>query len=183
MRRATAIAALAAAAVLGTAQLVQADSATVTDARGDIVGEPPGGGESADIVAAAYGHTKSGKLWHKVTIAGQAADPAAGGGVLPLLYIDDDSGPGRGARECDFLVGRHDGRLGVFECGSLERVGSVRVTRTSEYSTRYVFSPKAIGNPDEYGWAFVTEGPSDGTWMRYDRVPEGDRAFRAHTLR
>lgn len=175
--------ALTAAAVLGIAALGRANSASVADARGDVIGKPPGGADAVDIVRTAYGHAKRRRLVHTVTVAGRAADPAGSSGVVPTLWIDVEEGPGRGARECDFMVGRLFGRLGVYECGSLDRVASARVTRTGEHGTRYVFAERAIGSPAEYGWSFVTEGPTDGTWIRYDRVPEGDHAFAPHRLR
>jgi hypothetical protein len=180
MRRVTLLVVIAAAMTLGSVQLVQADSASVNDDRGETVGQPAGGPDSVDIVRGAYGHTKSGKLWHKVTIAGQAADPSEADGPVPVLYIDVVFHAGN--RECDFFVGRFDGELGVFDCGSLDKVAPARIVRTSEHSTRYVFSPRAIGSPSHYGWAFVTEGPSGDTYMRYDRLPGGDRAYANHEL-
>ena len=176
------IAALAAAALVASAQFVLADNRSVDDFRGEVIGEPPGGAEAADIVRASYGHGRGGRVWHKVTIAGRAPDPSRTGQLVPILFIDVPN-HGTGARECDYFVGRFEGRIGLFQCGSLDRIAAARVTRTSEHSTRYAFSTKPFGSPRSYDWAFAVEGPSDGTWIRYDRLPDGDRAYLTHRAR
>jgi hypothetical protein len=158
-----------------------AGSGSVGDPRGDLWAEPSSGGASLDIVRASHGHTSKGRLVHKVTLAGPAADPASRGRV-PNLLIEDPVLP-NGQVDCRYFIGSHEGRLGVFTCAYADRVASARIVRTSSNTIRYEFSPRAIDNPASYDWAFVTEGPTHGTEAELDRLPDGDHAFLTHKLR
>jgi len=178
VRRSLLTSLLAAAAVMALAPLVLAQGSSGDDARGDVLGEPAGGQEAADIVRANAAQKNGDQLVHKVTIAGRAADPAADG-LVPHLLINVRGRP-NGTSACDFFVGRHDGRLGAFTCGTTTRVAKARVVRTSERSTRYTFDADAIGDPSRYDWAFAIDGPSDGTEVTHDRLPDNENVFLTH---
>jgi hypothetical protein len=168
---------IALAAVLVAVPLGIAATSGGTDERGDVEGSPSGGADRADIVRATAGRTSDGQIKHTVTVAGSAADPASGD-LATYIYIEAQTDAGA-MDECTFFVGRYHGRLGVYLCGTAERLGSARVVRTSEHTTRYTFSPRAIGNPKTYQWAAITRGVTNarGTFTRHDRLPSGDEFF------
>ncbi len=166
---------------MAAAAIASSGSGSAADRGGDVEGEPAGGASRADIVRTSYGHTRDGRLWHKVTIAGTAADPAKGG-LVPMLFIEIRE-RGSASSLCDIYVGRHRGRLGVFECGTNERLGGARIVRSGTSTTKYVFSRGAIGDPERYDWAAGIIGPSDGTQVWHDRAPDGDDIFYTHELR
>jgi hypothetical protein len=166
---------------LAAASVGLASSGSSADRRGDVEGDPAGGAARVDIVRTSHGHTGDGRLWHKVTVAGAAADPAKGG-LIPTLYLEIRERPSASS-VCDVYVGRFRGRLGVFECGTNERLGSARIVRSGESTTKYVFSRGAIDDPASYDWAAGVIGPSHGTQVWYDRAPDGDDVFFTHELR
>jgi hypothetical protein len=172
---------IAVAVVLAVAPVVIAQRSSGDDPRGDVLGEPAGGADSADLVRATADQGTGDALWHKVTIAGAAADPAAGG-IVPQVLINVRERP-NGTAECDFFVGRHDDRLGVFECGYATRVAKAKVVRTSAHSIRYTFDADAIGDPAQYDWRIWVRGPSDGTQVTYDSLPDNEAVFRTHRVR
>ena len=159
-----------------------ADTVRGTDARGDVEGSPAGGASAADLVSATAGTNSRGQLTHTVTIAGSAANPS-GGGIVPQLYIEtpDQANP---VAECAVYVGQYKGRLGVYRCGTNERLGSARVVRTTGHTTRYTFSPRALGSPSSYDWAVVTRArtTTNGSWIRHDRLPSADDAYLPYSL-
>jgi hypothetical protein len=166
---------------LGAVAAATASSGSAGDRRGDVQGEPAGGAGRADIVRTSYGHTKDGRLWHKVTVAGTAADPAKDG-LIPMIYLEIRDRPSASS-VCDIFIGRYRGRLGVFECGTSERIGSARVVRSGKSTTKYVFSRAVIDDPASYDWAAIVVGPSDGTQVWHDRAPDQDDVFFTHGLR
>jgi hypothetical protein len=174
--------ALAGALALAAAPAGIAGSGSASDPRGDTWGDPSGGAGPVDFVRATYGHAKNGNLVHKVTVAGNVANPASGSGNVPMLWIEDPQDP-NGHADCRYFIGRHEGRLGVFTCGYGDRVASARIKRTSSNTIRYEFSPGAIGNPPSYGWAALVMAPADGTALWADRLPDGDHSFLTHKLR
>jgi hypothetical protein len=184
MRRAvvTLVAAMASALAVAV-PLGVADTVSGTDSRGDVEGNPAGGAERADIVRATAGTNSRGQLTHTVTIAGSAADPK-GGGIVPALYIELPD-QANAVAECAVLVGQFRGRLGVFRCGTGERLGSAKVVRTSTHTTRYTFSKAALGNPSSYDWAVVTRANAtdNGSWTRHDRLPSSDDEYLRYSLR
>ena len=117
---------------------------------------------SVDIVEGYAGRAKHGKLVHTVEF-----DGTADANRLPLILIERRD---RQSRWCDFVVGPTDYGTGVFECGYMHKVGSVRIKRSGAEVT-YTFSRRAIGNLSEYGWAVVTRGESAGSTVQYDRAP------------
>jgi hypothetical protein len=182
MRKTLLTLALVALAILAlTAPVVAADGDKISDASGDVEGEPVGGASSADIVKAANGHAKGGDLWHAVTVKGTAADPAKGG-LVPYLYIEVPN-RANGTSECAYFVGRHRGKLGVFTCGYADRIAKARIVRTSAHTIKYTFNRDAIGNPSWYDWAFAVIGGSDGTAVQHDRSPSQDDVYVRHTVR
>ena len=166
MRRLLAAASVAAVALAAPAA---ADTATMSDPRGDVE-DWPAAGPSDDIVQSTAGSASKGRLVHTVTLAGPARDPARS---TPLLLIETGD---RMSRWCDYVVGRTDRGLGVFTCDYMDRVGSVRVTRSGS-RLRYVFRRSAIGSPSEYGWAVVARGQANGTTAEYDRAPTEEDLF------
>ncbi|MEA2374474.1 MAG: hypothetical protein QOD53_937 [Thermoleophilaceae bacterium] len=170
----------AAAAVTSVAPAL-ADTDSVSDPRGDTMGHPSGSRANVDIVGSSAGDAKHGKIVQTVKVAGKAGDPHHGG-LVPLLYINVAS-YGGGTRECDFYVGRLHGRDGVFTCATQYRVGSATVTRKSGNTIRYVFSPRAIGKPSEYEWAFVLQAKADGTIEDFDRVPDTQVGMETYRVR
>jgi hypothetical protein len=183
MRRGLATLLAAAVAVLVAVPLGIAATSSGTDERGDVEGAPAGGAARADIVSATAGRTSDGQIKHTVTVAGAAADPAQGD-LVTYLYIEAPVAPSA-HHDCTYFVGRHRGRIGVYLCGTAERLGSARVVRTSANTTRYTFSPRTIGNPKTYEWAVVTRtlGNAVGTRTRHDRVPTGDEFFIQQKVR
>ena len=181
MRRTLLVLALIALTILAVTAPVVASSERLTDASGDVEGEPVGGAGAADIVKSANGHGKKGDVWHSVTVSGGAADPAKGG-LVPYLYIEVPN-QANGTSECTFFVGRHRGKLGVFTCGYGDRVAKARIVRTSSHTIRYTFNRRAIGSPDWYDWAFIVIGASDGTTVQHDRSPSPDDVYFRHKLR
>jgi hypothetical protein len=181
MRRSLLTLTLAALAILAFGAPVVASSDRISDASGDVEGEPVGGAGSADIVRVANGHGKNGVVWHSVSVSGAAADPARDG-LVPLLYIETPD-QANGTSECAWFVGRHRGKLGVFTCGYGDRVAKARIVRTSSRTIKYTFDRDAIGNPSWYDWAFVIRGASDGTAVQHDRAPSPDETYFRHTLR
>jgi hypothetical protein len=165
MRRAVAIAALAAVMAVPPS----AGAATLTDPQGDVDGWPEAG-PSDDIVRSTAGHASKGRLYHTVSLAGTARDPAT---HTPLLLIETGD---RMSRWCDYVIGRTDRGLGVYDCDYMDRVGSVKVTRSGG-KVRYTFKRSAIGSPSEYGWAVVLRGQTRGTTAEYDRAPSEADSF------
>src|SRR5918999_834284 len=151
MRRLLLFLALCVLAILSIGVPGVASSDRISDASGDVEGEPAGGASRADIVRVANGHGKKGDMWHSVTVSGAAADPAKGG-LVPLLYIEVPN-RANGTSECAYFVGRHRGKLGVFTCGYGDRVAKARIVRTSEHTIKYTFNRKALGSPSWYDWA------------------------------
>jgi hypothetical protein len=180
MRRALLALTLACAAAIATAPLGIADSSSFSDPRGDTYDTPSGGSGGVDLVRASHGDTKSGRLVHTISVAGNVANPASGGNV-PMLWIEDPA-RSNGNADCRYFVGRHEGRLGVFTCGYGDRVAGARIVRTSAHTIRYEFSPSAIDNPASYDWAFVVKAPATGTQWWIDRLPDGDHAFNTYRL-
>jgi hypothetical protein len=160
---------------------VAADGERISDASGDVEGEPAGGAATADIVSVKNGHGKRGDVWHSVSVSGPVADPAKGG-LVPFLYIESPE-QANGTSECSHFVGRHRGKLGVFTCGYGDRVAKARIVRTSSHTIKYTFNRAAIGNPGWYDWAFVVRGASDGTTVQHDRSPSQDDVYFRHRLR
>ena len=178
MRRATLTGALALIAAFSVAQGGIASSGSNADPKGDLEFKPfdPA---AVDIVSTSFGHASKGRLVHKVSVAGTPGDPASG--IIPFIYIEMRERSSASA-VCDIYVGRYDGGLGVFACGTNERLGSARITR-SGHSVKYVFSARALGSPKSYDWAAGVVGPSDNTQARYDRAPDNDDVFYTHKLR
>jgi hypothetical protein len=162
------------AALIGAAALlasaVPAAASTVEDDSGDTGGFATSG-PSIDILEGYAGKGARGKLVHTVELDG-AADPNR----MPLILIERTD---EQSRWCDFVVGRTDYGTGVFECGYMNKVGSVRIKRSGSKVT-YTFSRKAIGNLSEYGWAVVTRGESSGSTVEYDRAPSEPDTFVAY---
>ena len=182
MRRLLLTLTLAALAILAFGAPVGASSDRISDANGDVEGEPVGGAGRADIVRVANGHGKNGDLWHSVSVSGTAADPAKDG-LVPLLYIETPD-QANGTGECAWFVGRHRGKLGVFTCGYADRVAKARIVRTSRHTIKYTFNRDAIGNPRTYDWAFAIRGSSRGNAsVQHDRAPSQDDVYFRHTLR
>jgi hypothetical protein len=183
MRRAAATLIAALAVTLGAVPLGIADTTSGTDARDDVEGSPPGGASAADLVRATAGTNSRGQLVHTVTIAGTAADPS-GDGPVPGIHIELPAQPNAVA-ECTVFVGQFKGRLGVYRCGTGERLGSAKVVRTTSHTTRYTFSPRALGSPRSYDWAVITRArtTTNGSWTRHDRLPSGDDAYLSYSLR
>ena len=180
MRRVALTFVLALAVVIGAAPLGFAGSGSSNDPKGDVEFKPKNR-DNVDIVRTSFGHTSDGRLYHKVTVAGTAADPAKGG-VIPFIYVEmRERSSASGV--CDIYIGRYDGELGVFACGTNERLGSARIVKSGKSSIKYVFSRDAIGNPKSYDWAAGVVGPSDNTQARYDRAPDQDDVFYTHKLR
>ena len=178
MRRFALLGLVLATAFLAVTPLGLAGSGSFSDPRGDQ--DPSSASANFDIVRATYGHSK-GRLVHTVTVAGTIANPASAD--PPELWIEDPEAPNN-TSDCRYFVGRFEGRLGVFTCGYAERVGSARIRRTSSTTVRYEFSPKAIGSPDSYRWAFLTRTTAaGGTLALVDRLPSGDHRFHTHALR
>ncbi|HEX8647366.1 MAG TPA: hypothetical protein VF715_10735 [Thermoleophilaceae bacterium] len=173
---------MALAVVLAAAATVSAGSGAVSDPSGDLYDVPTTGGSGqVDIVRATFGHS-GGRLVHTVTTSGDIPDPAAGA-TSPMLFIEHPT-TANGTAECTYFVGRHAGKLGVFTCGYGDRVGSARIRRTSARTVRFEFSPRAIGNPASYEWAFLTRVRTRynaSTWV--DRLPDGDHGYLTHQLR
>jgi hypothetical protein len=145
-----------------------------TDARGDVIGDPPGADANYDIASSSYGKLGSRKLEHTVTVVGRAGDPARRDGhAIPLLMIDVPKVPSN-TNACDFFIGRRSTGAGpaVYRCGDEKRIGGAKVTRPSSGTIRYVFSRKAIKNPKRYGWAVAIRGRSGGSIVTYDRLPD-----------
>ena len=165
MRRAAAAAALVALLAAPSS----AGAATLTDPQGDVE-RWPNAGPNDDVVRGTAGHKPKGRLYHTVTLAGAARDPAQ---HTPLLLIETGD---RMSRWCDYLIGRTDAGLGVYDCDYMERVGSVKVTRSGS-KVRFTFKRSAIGNPSEYGWAVVVRGQTQGTTAEYDRAPSEEDSF------
>ena len=174
--------ALSVAAILAAASLSTANSGSSSDPSGD-VGEVPQGvsSSSVDIVRASYGHARKGKLVHKVSVAGNVPDPASGN--APLLFIEAPDEP-NGQADCAFFVGRHQGKYGVFTCAYGDRVGSLKMTRTSSSTVRFEFKASAIGSPPQYEWAALTRiRTRHSNSYLVDRAPSADHAFFTHRLR
>jgi hypothetical protein len=170
MRRALTAALITATSLAAAAPALASEQAE-SDARGDTMGHPSGSRANVDIVTAGAGDAKHGKIAQTVTFAGNAGDPHHGG-LVPLLYINVPSYAGY-AIECDFYVGREEGRDGVYECATKKRVGKAKITRKGSGTLRYVFSPKSIGKPKVYEWAFAVLGNgTDGTYEYFDRAPD-----------
>ena len=175
------IGALAGVLVLLNVPLGLASTESFSDPRDDL--DPPAASNAADydIVRATEGHS-NGRLVHTVSVAGNIANPASA--QVPWLYVEDTrSDRPNGTATCRYFVGRFEGRLGVFTCGYGDREAGARIRRTSSRTVRYEFTPRAIGSPASYRWAFVTEGPTDGTRSLVDRLPSGDNVFLTHKLR
>ena len=183
MRRAAATLTAALVVTLGAVPLGIADTVTGSDERGDVEGSPPGGPSAADIVRASAGTDSRGRLTHTVTIAGTAADPS-GNGIVPAIYIELPD-QANAVAECTVYVGQLKGRLGVYRCGTNERLGSARVVRTTTHTTRYTFSKRALGSPSTYDWAVITRARStaNGSWTRHDRLPTPDDVYLQYSLR
>jgi hypothetical protein len=181
MRRALLIAVLSLAAVLVAAPAGSGSSGSFSDARGDIIAQPVGvSSGSVDIVRATQGHSR-GRLVHTVTTAGNVGNPARGTN-FPLMFIERP-GVANGTAECAYFIGRHNGRFGVFRCGYGSFVASVSIRRTSARTVRFEFSPRALGNPPSYQWAFRTRAATrDSHSMWLDRLPNGDKSFIRHDL-
>jgi hypothetical protein len=183
MRRGLATLMIALAAALVAVPLGIAATSGGTDERGDVEGSPSGGAPRADIVSATAGRVSNGQIKHTVTVAGAAADPASGD-LATYIYIEAQTDAGA-MDDCTFFVGRYHGRPGVYLCGTGERRGSARIVRTSEHTTRYTFSPRALGNPKTYQWAVITRDVTNrpGAMTRHDRLPSGDEFFFEQKLR
>lgn len=181
MRRALLSAVMAVVVVLATAAAGSAGSGSASDPSGDLYETPASGGSGGyDLVRATFGHSR-GRLVHTVTTAGNIPDPASGQG--PLLFIEDPV-EANGTSECTYFVGRFGGRYGVFRCGYGDRVGSLRMTRTSARTIRFEFSPRAIGNPASYQWGALTRTATRYSSSMYvDRLPDGDHVYLTHELR
>jgi hypothetical protein len=169
--RRVAFAAVAAALLLVAVAPVAADTESVSDPKGDAGGYNTSG-PSVDILNGTATHAKGGRLVHTVRVAG-TADPKR----LPLVLIESLEGQ---SRYCDFVVGRTDRGTGVFTCGYMDKVGSVKIVRRGSKVT-YVFKRSAIGDLSEYGWAVVTRGESGGTTVEYDRAPNDLDIFRKYS--
>ena len=169
MRRAVP-ASIAAALTLAAATAVAADTESISDPAGDNSGYNTSG-PSVDIVHGTATHARGGRLVHTVRLAG-AADPKR----LPLILIERTDAQ---SRWCDFVVGKTDYGTGVFACGYMDKVGSVKIARRGATVT-YTFKRSAIGNLSEYGWALVTRGQSGGTTVEYDRAPSEPDIFRKY---
>lgn len=180
MRRVLAAALVTAAASFAAAAPALAHEQTESDASGDTAGHPASSA-NVDIVKADAGDAKHHKIAQTVTFAGNAGDPHRGG-LVPLLYINVPSWGG-GAIECDYYVGRKNGRDGVYECGTRDRVGKAKIQRRGAHTLRYVFSPKAIRSPDVYEWAFAVVGKSDGVYETFDRAPDTQSEMFTYSLR
>ena len=178
MRRAALTFAIALIAAFSVAPAGIAGSGSNSDPKGDLEFKPADPA-AVDIVSTSFGHASKGRLVHKVTVAGTPGNPA--NGIIPFIYIEMRERSSASA-VCDIYVGRYDGGLGVFACGTNERLGSARITR-SGHTVRYVFSPRALGNPESYDWAAGVVGPTDNTQGRYDRAPDQDDIFYTHKLR
>ena len=183
MRRIAVTLIAAAALALAAAPLAIAATDTATDARGDVEGSPPGGDAAADLVRATAGRDSHGNITQTVTIAGAAPNPS-GGGIVPFLYLEMPT-MANGMSECAAFVGQFNGRLGVFRCGTGHRIGWARIVRTSRHTTRYTFSPRALGNPASYDWAVYTRSRSSapGSWTQYDRLPSTEYEYFTYSLR
>ena len=181
MRRVGSIATALAITAIGGTGIALAHSDSATDPRGDVAGNPPGAHANFDIVGSTIGDASHGKVTQTVKVAGALGDPNHGG-LVPLLYINVPSYPGA-TRECDFFVGRVRSHDGVYTCATVKRVGPATIVRKGGNTLRYMFSPKAIGRPPSYEWAFVTEGRADGTIETFDRIPDGQTSMYTYKLR
>jgi hypothetical protein len=168
------------AASLAAVAPALAHTQTESDAGGDTRGHPSSPA-NVDIVGARAGDAKHHKIAQTVTLAGSAGDPHHGG-LVPMLYINVPSWGG-GDIECDYYVGRKDGRDGVYECGTRDRRGKAKIQRKGAHSLRYVFSPKAIRSPDAYEWAFAVVGKADGVYETFDRAPDTQSEMFTYSLR
>lgn len=182
MRRVLLGLALTVTVVLAVTSLGIANSGSAGDPSGDLGDTPVGiSSSSVDIVRASSGHGRGGRLVHKVSVAGNVPDPASGN--APMLFIEATDEP-NGQADCAYFVGRHQGRFGVFTCGYGDRVGSLRMTRTSGSTVRFEFKASAIGNPPEYHWAALTRSRTRYSSSYFvDRLPSPDHTFITHRLR
>lgn len=183
MRRAATTLIAALAVTLAAVPFGIAATVSGGDPRGDVEGSPAGGAAGADLVRASAGTDSRGRLTHTVSVAGTAANPS-GDGIVPVIYIEfpDEA---NAVADCAVYVGQFKRRLGVYRCGDNERLGSARVVRTSSHTTRYTFSPRALGSPRAYDWAVITRARSEarGQWIRHDRLPSAEDEFLRHSLR
>jgi len=177
MRRLFLIALTVCVAILGMTTISIAADESVDDDTGDTYNAPASHPKDFDFTSATYGKGPHGTVQHSVSVAGTASTSR-----LPLLLIDVASHPGV-AQDCDYFVGRNQGKVAVYECGTQRRLGSASITKTGSHTFRYRFNPKSIGSPSSYGFAFIMRGPYGGTQVDYDRVPNYDATWEYYDAR
>jgi hypothetical protein len=172
MRRVLLLALVLGAAIMGmTAIGFAASDEAIDDDTGDTYNAPAGHADDVDFTSATYGKGPHGTRQHDVSVAGTMSKSR-----LPLLLLDDPNHAGV-TQDCDYFVGRNQGKVALYECGTQDRLGKAKIKRVNSHTLRYTFNPKSIGNPETYGFAFILRGPADGTQVDYDRVPNFDATW------
>jgi hypothetical protein len=141
----TAVLALA----IGHAALANTDS--VVDQTGDVVGLPPEGADPADVdlTRISHGHTSGGKLKHTVAVVG-AASPQR---ILLQIGIPDKTGE---SDACDYAVIRFQGQDQVLNCHTTAKIGKATIEKIAPHRLSFTFTEAVIGHPDAYNWSFVS---------------------------
>ena len=142
---------LSAAAVLALGHAALANTDSVVDQTGDVVGTPPQGADPADVdlTRITQGHTSSGKLRHTVAVVG-AASPRR---VLLQIGIPDETGE---SSQCDYAVIRFQAQDQVLDCNTLAKTGKATIEKIAPHKLSFTFSEHAIGDPRAYNWSFVS---------------------------
>ncbi len=172
------ILALGAAGILigGIVAVAVADTGSASDPARDVQGNPPGRNSRSDILKIAYNHGTGTQLIATVKTRGRIFGPTRPG--TPLLWIDV---PGKvanrfGCNYSDYFVA--NGK--VQECGEGPETGDATSTKVSRRKIKITFNASAIGSPNQYGMAFVTEGSVNNHLVFFDRAP--NHGFLKHQL-
>jgi hypothetical protein len=144
-RHARFIGSMAAGVVLLSSAVAFANRTTIQDPKGD-------GEDVLDIKSASHGHTKTGKLVHKM-VAYSNFGPAKAKKITIGIYT-------AGA---DYSVSTY----GIYN-STTGTTSSVTVKRPSGNTIKYIFPKWKIGNPSSYDWhVFTVPGYSCPTCPDY----------------
>ncbi len=135
-----------------------ADRTIVKDGKSDL-GDP---GAGVDMRSASHGHSKTGKLKHKIVSWGKMDETPH-----PVrLYMR--TATARFATEGRYMFNYKN-----------KRTGRVTESRPDDHTIIYKFWPRAIGNPDWYRWKVRSAYACETC----DRVPNRGHGRVLHTLK
>ena len=133
--------------------LASANVRAAQDAKGDTTARA-----DDDLRKAGHGHTRDGRLRHRITTYGTTNEHA------PCVIL------AAGGTEYGVCS---DGSVGNLE--DFRITGEAKVRRPDEHTIVYIFSKKSIGNPSSYRWYVEGVACSD----RCDRLPDSGKVRHA----